>query len=67
MDDDETVRVQGTIPKSDYEELQDKFGASAELSDTALIRAMKERLDRLEELEEMRATGTRPDTESETE
>ncbi|QIO25416.1 hypothetical protein [Haloarcula sp. JP-L23] len=66
MDDDETVRLQGTIPKSLYEELADKFPASAEAGDSNLIRAMADRLERLEELEEMRATGTRPsETEQE--
>lgn len=59
MDDEDTVRVRGALPESDYEDLKDKFPASAALSDSALLRAMKERLDRLEELEDMRATGSR--------
>ena len=58
MVDDDAVRIQGSIPKSEYEWLQQKFPASAD-KDSNLLRAAVDRLRRLEELEEMRATGSR--------
>lgn len=67
MDDDETVRLQGTIPKSEYEWLQDKFPASAQAGDSDMLRSVIDRLKRLEELEDMRATGRRESAESERE
>jgi len=69
MDDDgkETVRLQGSIPKAEYEKLRDKLPASASGGDSNLLRALIDDWKRLRQLEEMRATGQYPRDRGESE
>ena len=55
--DDETVHLEGDIPQGLFEEMQDKFPASAEGGKRNLLRAVLDDWKRCRDLEDARATG----------
>jgi hypothetical protein len=58
--DDETVHLEGDIPQELFEEMQDKFPASAEGGKRNLLRAVMDDWQRRKKLEVARVTGEYP-------
>ncbi|AUG49583.1 hypothetical protein BVU17_18605 (plasmid) [Haloarcula taiwanensis] len=58
--DDETVHLEGDIPQGLFEEMQNKFPASAEGGKRNLLRAVIDDWQRMKKLEVARATGEYP-------
>jgi len=58
--DDETVHLEGDIPQELYDEMADKFPASAEGGKRNLLRAVLDDWKRTRDLEVARATGQYP-------